>query len=103
MEKSTLSPRPPDSDTSIRKSFALLLETACEDFEILQRMIRREARVISRNPRDSARVQMALAKSFVFYVVRARRICEHGHGVLGIARLERMRFLKGTEGLVPVR
>jgi hypothetical protein len=46
---------------------------------------------------------MALAKSFVFYAVRARRICEHGQGSLGLDRLERTRFLKGTERLVHVR
>ena len=53
--------------------------------------------------RDSGRIQMSLAKSFVFYTVRARRICKRGSGALGLDRLERMRFLKGTEGLVPVR
>lgn len=80
-----------------------MLETACEDFEICQRLIRQETKVAANSPRDMPRVQMALAKSFVFNVVRARRICQHGQGSLGIDRLERARFLKGTEGLQPVR
>jgi hypothetical protein len=46
---------------------------------------------------------MALAKSFVLNAVRARRICEHSHGSLRIDRLERTRFLKGTEGLLHIR
>jgi hypothetical protein len=84
-----------------------MLETACEDFEILQRLIRLETNVVSTHHRDrfraAPRIQMALAKSFVFYVARARRICEHGASALGIDRLERTRFLKGTEGLPRVR
>ena len=80
-----------------------MLETACEDFEILQRVIRQETTVVSSHMRDSARIQMSLAKSFVFYAVRARRVCEHGSAALALDRLERTRFLKGTEGLVPVR
>lgn len=80
-----------------------MLETACEDFEICQRLIRQETKVVTNSPRDMPRIQMALAKSFVFNVVRARRICRHGQGSLGIDRLERARFLKGTEGLQPVR
>jgi hypothetical protein len=87
--------------------FALMLETACEDFEICQRLIRQETTVTSTHQRDkfraAARIQMALAKSFVFYAVRARRICVHGQGSLGLDRLERTRFLKGTERLVQVR
>ena len=75
-----------------------MLETACEDFEICQRLIRQETKVAGNSPRDMPRIQMALAKSFVFNVVRARRICQHGQGSLGIDRLERARFLKGTEG-----
>lgn len=46
---------------------------------------------------------MALANSFVFYAVRARRICQHAHGSLVIDRLDRARFLKGTEGLLQIR
>jgi hypothetical protein len=46
---------------------------------------------------------MALAKSFVFYLVRARRICEHGAGNLTVNRTERSRFLNGTAAVVDVR
>jgi hypothetical protein len=107
LETLPLPPEPPNSDTPTRMGFALMLETACEDFEICQRLIRQETTVTSTHQRDrfraAARIQMALAKSFVFYAVRARRICQHGQGSLRLDRLERTRFLKGTERLVHVR
>jgi hypothetical protein len=107
LETLPLPPQPPESNTPARTGFALMLETACEDFEILQRLIRQETTIASSHQRDkfraAIRIQMALAKSFVFYAVRARRICDHSHGLLGIDRLERTRFLKGTEGLLQVR
>jgi hypothetical protein len=58
-------------DVSIAKGFALMLETSCEDFEILQRLGRKEIKLVSGNgPEDhraAPRIMMALAKSFVFY------------------------------------
>jgi hypothetical protein len=84
-----------------------MLESACEDFEILQRLIRREIKLVSgsglENHRAPARIQMALAKSFVFHVVRARRICEHGAGSLTVNRTKRKLFLKGTADVLRVR
>jgi hypothetical protein len=53
--------------------------------------------------RGRACAQMALAKSFVFHVVRARRICEHGAGSLKVDRSERRLFLQGTAGVLGVR
>jgi hypothetical protein len=95
------------SPPSVARGFALMLETACEDFEVLQRLVRRETTLISagggQDHRAAARAQMALAKSFVFYVVRARRICEHGKGSLAVDRLDRTRFLKATEDVLGVR
>jgi hypothetical protein len=94
-------------DVSIAKGFALTLETACEDFEILQRLVRMEIKLVSGNGsedhRATSHARMALAKSFVFYVVRARRICEHGKGSLSVDRLERTRFLKATVDVLGVR
>ena len=46
---------------------------------------------------------MALAKSFVFNVVRARRICEHSRGSLAVNGLERTRFLRATASVLGVR
>jgi hypothetical protein len=48
-----------------------------------QRLIRRETKLVSGNDledqRAAARAQMALAKSFVSHIVRARPICEAVH------------------------
>ena len=75
---------------------ALTLETACDDFEVLQRLIRQEIKLVSGNGvedhRAASRAQMALAKSFVFHVARARRICEHGAASLRVERTERKLF-----------
>jgi hypothetical protein len=46
---------------------------------------------------------MALAKSFVFHAVRARRICEHGAGSLTVNRTERKLFLSATAKVPDVR
>ena len=46
---------------------------------------------------------MSLAKSVIFNLVRARRICDHGVGSLTIDRAERTRFLKATAAVVDVR
>jgi hypothetical protein len=74
--------------------FALLLESACESFEILSRIIEGKTTIVSYNHRDAARIQMALAKDFLFFAARAHRVCEHGSGALDIPRNERTRFLK---------
>jgi hypothetical protein len=98
-------------EPSIEEGFALMLETACEDFSILQALVNKELQLtpsikglhqkIGAN-RASARIQMALAKSFIAFAVRARRICEHARE-LRLDRLERARFLKATKNLVDVR
>src|ERR1700692_697181 len=86
MHNPNLPPQLPEPEISIATGFALMLETACEDFEILQRMIRHEIKLVSGNGiedhRAYPRIQMALAKSFLFNLVRARRICDHGVGSL---------------------
>ena len=100
-------PQPSNPEVSIATGFALMLETACEDFEILQRMIRQEIKLVSGNGiedyRAHPRIQMALAKSFLFNLVRARRICKDGAGSLTVDRAERTRFLKATAAVVDVR
>ena len=90
-----------------------MLETACEQFEVLQFMLRKEITVISdgsNNPwkrfklmRAPYCIQMALAKSFVANVIRARRICEHRSQHLAIERAERRLFLSSTSGVQRVR
>src|SRR4029077_17578641 len=54
-------------------------------------------------PRAPARIQMALAKSFVFNAHRANRICEKNVAALALDRLERQRFLKATDRLAVLR
>ena len=92
---------------SIAEGFALMLETACRDFETMQRLIRQEIRLLFAHGQEDlsgrARAQMALAKSFVFHVVRARRICERGAGSLTVDRLQRRTFLQSTAGVLGVR
>ena len=84
-----------------------MLETACRDFETMQRLIRRETRLVFENGREDGMgrmsAQMALAKSFVFNVVRARRICGHGSGSLVVGRSQRRSFLQETAGALGVR
>jgi hypothetical protein len=98
---------PSSPSTSIATGFALMLETACNDFETMQRIIRQETRLLIANGQEDLRgpacAQMALAKSFVFHVVRARRICEHGAGLLKVDRSARKSFLQDTMKVLGVR
>jgi hypothetical protein len=85
---------------------ALMLETACEQFEVLQLLLKNEIKVISNDPADVRKhikflraphgINMALAKSFVANVIGARRICEHGSQHLAIERTLRRQFLSSA-------
>ncbi|WP_298358157.1 hypothetical protein [Rhodoblastus sp.] len=92
---------------TVAEGLALVLETACEDFEIMQRLIAGHITLsgapLGADARAAPRIQMALAKSFIFNVVRARRICEHGAGVVRIDREERRKFLSDTAAALRVR
>jgi hypothetical protein len=108
-------------EISAKEAFAMMLETACEDFEILQALINGEIQVAApksheatpankhdhrkahRAARAGPRIQMALAKSFVFNARRANRICTLNKASLALDRVERTRFLKATEPLTAVR
>jgi hypothetical protein len=118
MEEPATSPSP---ETTPAQAFALLLETACEDFENLQDLISSELRVLAhgqneanvsntekrkkafRTLRAPLTIQMALAKSFVFNARRANRVCNLNRGTLGLDRTQRKEFLKATEPLIAVR
>jgi hypothetical protein len=110
----------PAPNTSTEEPFALMLETACEDFENLQDLVGGQLKVVAeqdktttdgnearqnafRALRAPARIQMALAKSFVFNSHRANRICQKNKAALALDRTERKLFLKATEPLKPVR
>ncbi len=104
----------PQPQIAPAEAFALLLEIACEDFEILQDLIGGQLQVVApeqnnkppANKEDRQRefraarapfsVQMALAKSFVFNARRANRVCNLNKAALGIDRIERKQFLKAT-------
>ena len=108
-------------DISVEEAFALMLETACEDFEILQALIDGEVQVAApksdeatpanrhdhlkahRAVRAAPHIEMALAKSFLFNARRANRICTLNKGSLALDRLERTRFFKATDPLTAVR
>jgi hypothetical protein len=105
-------PIPEDEENEARKEkaatgFALMLETGCEDFEIMRRLISGELAVVPKGPkldfRASPRITMALAKSFIFHVVRARRICEHSAGLLAVDRTERKLFMVTTAEALGLR
>lgn len=101
-------------------AFALHLETACEDFEILQDLITGDIRLGSQGdtyvpPNDVAdrkkwfrrqravpRIQMALAKSFVFNARRANRILTRNKN-LDIERTARKDFIKKVGNLTVIR
>ena len=91
----------------VANGFALMLETACRDFETLLKIIRKETVILtadhSTDVRSQAAIQIALAKSFVFYTIRAGRICEHGHQELHISREDRKAFVKSLGPLLAVR
>ena len=103
----------PADELSPAKAFALMLETACEQFEVLQALVANELHIAfdeQKDPRKNLRfmrarycIQAALAKSFVANVIRAQRICEHGAQHLIVDRAERTRFLKSVPDVLLVR
>jgi hypothetical protein len=101
-----LQPRHLTAETSIADGFALMLETACRDFEALGALLRKDIEV-SGDPRTvmraAAAIRMALAKSFVFHLVRAARICEHGAQSINVEADERKTFLRAMKPLLLVR
>jgi hypothetical protein len=123
---------PTMSPLSPAMAFASVIETGCEQFEVLQSLVANKYKIVSDHvagsefekpatePNDIRRkhkalraqgelmkaqacIMMSLAKSFVANIIRARRICEHGAQHLRVGRLERKRFLSATEALVSVR
>jgi hypothetical protein len=95
-------------------AFAFMLESACEDFETLQNIIRGSIQLVAqggapffaqRHPYLRARgvINMALAKSFLFHVRRANRICTQNKAAIALDRLDRLRFLKATGPFTHVR
>jgi hypothetical protein len=99
-------------------SLALMLETACEHFEVLHRLSVQELIIsatefgphkcvksnsITTVCRAQACIQMALAKSFIANTIRARRICQFGEEILAIDKEELGQFLNNTERVISVR
>jgi hypothetical protein len=102
-------------------AFALLLETACEEFEILQDLIKGDLLIdtpdprtkwdsgmkgrkqVIRGARSQSAIQMALAKSFVFNARRANRVCTLNKAAIPLDRDSRKLFLRDTNPLIAVR
>jgi hypothetical protein len=99
----------PDGEISAEEAFALVLETACEDFENLQDLVSGQFKIDVKDHRDvratraGARIQMALAKSFVFNAHRANRICQKNKADLPLDRVDRKLFLSATKPMAAVR
>jgi hypothetical protein len=91
-------------------AFALLLESACQEFETLQELLAGDLQVVAARPgaersaiKSAGAIRMALAKSFLFNANRANRVCLKNKASLAIDRDERERFLSATKPLVDVR
>lgn len=100
--------RPPvHPGVSPRRGFALVLESACSQFETLRSLIRGEVRCVSvvgnPFPREASSINMALAQSFLFFSARAYKICEHGPDRLELPREVRKSFLRSLAPIVGVR
>ena len=94
------------AETSVADGFALTIETACRDFEVLSALIRNEIGLTGdalMANRARGAIRMALAKSFLFYAERARRICEQGFRSLNIPAVERKSFLRDLKHVTKVR
>jgi hypothetical protein len=93
------------------QAFALLLETACQEFETLQALIRQEICFVEPSEprgrvvvlRARATIGMALAKSFLFNANRANRVCSKNKSQLSLDRQHRDDFLRATKPLTDVR
>jgi hypothetical protein len=81
------------------KNFALFIEMACDEFGLLDSLIKGKIQIVpsdSRNLRAAGSIQTVLARSFVFDVARAYRICKHGR-LLQNHPNERRSFLRYLE------
>jgi hypothetical protein len=96
-----------------KTAFALLLEAASEQFNVLKALIQGQIAIAQiGTPGSTERIatvraepciQMALAKEFVFNAARCYRICEHAPNELDITAERRRAFLKSLRSIVPVR
>ncbi len=98
---------PDHADT--KSNLALMLEIACEQYEMAANLIAGRLRVdnVSASPFQGARAHsviiMALAKEFIFNARRAERIIEKGKGQLKLNRGLRKQFLNKMKTVVFVR
>jgi len=94
-----------------KTAFALVLETAAEQFRVLQSLVRGDVKVIPRQTaacsieqfRAESCIQMALAKEFVFNARRALRISQQGAAQLRLDRLQRKSFENALASIVDTR
>lgn len=93
----------------IKSNLALMLEIACEQYEMAANLIAGRMRVVnvSASEIQGARAQsvivMALAKEFIFNARRAERIIDQGKAHLQLDRVRRKQFLKKMKAIISVR
>jgi hypothetical protein len=102
-----LDPPKVTAETSGADGFALMLETACRDFEVLIALVRNDFSITAADQflamRARGAIRMALAKSLVFNAARAFRICERGAQNLNVPSDERKAFLAAMRPILDVR
>ena len=100
-----------EPETTIQQRLALLLEVACEQFELADKFAKSEITIIGpeglenshRFSRSNSIAMMALVKEFLFSSRRAYRLVEQGKGKLGLDRNVRKSFMAAMEPIVDVR
>jgi hypothetical protein len=96
---------------SIKSDFALLLETACEQYEVAEALVMRKLDITAAQEsnysgivgRANSTVIMALAKEFLFNARRAYRLLDQGKGELDIDRIARKKFMETLKVIINVR
>jgi hypothetical protein len=81
------------------KNFALFIEMACDEFGLFDSLIKEKIQIVPSDPRNlraTGSIQMVQARSFVFDVARAYRICKHGRFLQNHPN-ERKSFLRYLE------
>ena len=119
----TIDPKNGDGlgEPSGAEGFALWIETACSEFEVVHGLLNADIRVVPSRERSigsstktngiamrplsliEATVRKALLRSFVFSVRRASRILEERSSEIPVPRIKRTKFLNLTRELAAVR
>ncbi len=94
-----------EANNDTKSRLALLLQVACEQFQVAQKLATGELQVIATSnstsqhlsSRTSSIAQMALAKEFLFNARRAYRLVEQGKGKLNLGPVLKYGIRKSVE------